>query len=142
MPTIQAFWNQLNANEKLVGYGIGLTVVSWIVGLIGGLGLGGGALIPAIVVGVIYWLKYNSKSPINWPLPVATLVLIITGIEALLTLISLLGFGLVLAVFGVVAFLALVINAIGAGVMAYGAWKEYQAMPRTTPPAPPAPPAA
>lgn len=138
-----ALWNKLNANEKLVGYGIGITVVSWVLGLVGGLGFGGGALIPAIVVGVIYWLKYESKTPIAWPLPVATIVLIITGIEALLTLISLLGFGFVLAVFGIIAFLALVINAIGAGVMAYGAWKEYQAMPKATaPPPPPPPPAA
>lgn len=138
-----AIWNKLNANERIVGYGIALTVVAWVIGLVGGLGFGGGALIPAIVVGVIYWLKYESKSPINWPLPVATIVLIITGIEALLTVLSLLGFGLVLALYGIIAFLALVLNAIGAGVMAYGAWKEYQAMPKATPPPPPpAPPAA
>lgn len=137
-----AMWNKLNANERIVGYGIALTVAAWVIGLVGGLGFGGGALIPAIVVGVIYWLKYESKSPINWPLPVATIVLIITGIEALLTLLSLLGFGLVLAVYGIIAFLALVLNAIGAGVMAYGAWKEYQAMPKATPPPPPPPPPA
>lgn len=141
MPALTAFWNQLTPNEKIVGYGIGLTVLSWIVGLVGGLGFGGGALIPAIVIGVIYWLKYNSKTPINWPIPVATLVLIIAGIEALLTLIALPGILFWLGV-SIIAGLALLINAVGAGVMAYGAWKEYQAMPRTAPPAPPAPPAA
>lgn len=141
MPALTAFWNQLTPNEKIVGYGIGLTVLSWIVGLVGGLGFGGGALIPAIVIGVIYWLKYNSKTPINWPIPVATLVLIIAGIEALLTLIALPGILFWLGV-SIIAGLALLINAVGAGVMAYGAWKEYQATPRTAPPAPPAPPAA
>jgi hypothetical protein len=44
--------------------------------------------------------------------------------------------------------LAVIVNAIGAGLMAYGAWKEYQTMPKTTtappsaPTTPPAPPAA
>ena len=142
MPQVTAFWNQLNANEKIVGYGFGLTIVSWIVGLVGGLGFGGGAIIPAVVVAVIYWLKYNSKSPITWPLPVATLVLIITGIEALLSLISLLGVGFVFAVFGTIAGLAVLLNIAGAAVMAWGAWKEYQAQPKTTAPTPPAPPAA
>jgi len=135
-------WAKLNANEKIVGYGIVVVVISWVLGLVGGAGFGGGALIPAIVVGVIYWLKYASKTPINWPLPVATIVLIITGIEAILALLALLGLLSLFAFFGIIYLIAILGNAVGAGIMAYGAWKEYQAMPKTAPPAPPAPPAA
>jgi hypothetical protein len=144
-PTLQAFWNKLNANEKLVMYGAILAVVAFLLGAVGGsgyLGNGSGDLIAAIAIAVIYWLKY-SPNKINWPAPVQTIVLVIAGISAIFALlgllawIGLLGFGL----FGI----AILVNAVGCGLMAYGAWKEYQAMPKTappaTPPAPPSPPA-
>jgi hypothetical protein len=132
MPQLQAFWNRLNANEKLVGYGIIVVLVSWLIGLIGGVGFGGGAIVPAIIVGVIYWLKYNSKTPIAWPIPVQTLVLIITAIEAILAVLSLLGLLSFGFLFGAFYTLALIGNAVGAGIMVYGAWKEYQSMAPTT----------
>ena len=141
-PTLQAFWNKLNANEKLVMYGAGLAVIAFLLGTVGGgFGSGGGDLIAAILVAVIYWLKY-SPNKINWPAPVQTIVLIIAGIAAIFALLALLawvgffGFGL----YGI----AILVNAVGCGLMAYGAWKDYQAMPKTaaTPPTPPAPPAA
>ena len=142
-PTLQAFWNKLNANEKLVMYGAILAVVAFLLGAVGGGGFGsaGGDLIAAIAIAVIYWLKY-SPNKINWPAPVQTIVLVIAGLAAIFALLGLLawigffGFGL----YGI----AILVNAVGCGIMAYGAWKEYQAMPKaaTTPPAPPAPPAA
>ena len=142
-PAISEWWKKLNANEKLVMYGAALVVVAFLVGTAGGgFGTASGDLIAAIVVGVIYWLKY-SPNKITWPLPVQTLVLAIAGISALFALLALLGwigflgFGL----FGI----AILINAVGCGIMAYGAWKEYQAMPKTAAPPPPppsAPPAA
>ena len=143
-PTLQAFWNKLNANEKLVMYGAGLAVIAFLIGAIGSggyFGSGGGDLIAAIAVAVIYWLKY-SPNKINWPAPVQTIVLVIAGIAAIFALLGLLAwvgfFGL--GLYGI----AILVNAVGCGIMAYGAWKEYQAMPKTasTPPAPPAPPAA
>lgn len=146
MPTVQAFWNKLNANEKLVMYGAGLVVIAFLLGTAGGgFGSASGDLIAAIVVTVVYWLKY-SPNKITWPAPVPTIVVVVTGIAAVfallgaLTWISFLGFGL----YGI----GIIANAIGCGLMFYGAWKEYQAMPKTTPPttpttpAPPAPPAA
>jgi hypothetical protein len=147
MPVVQEWWKKLNANEKLVMYGAGLVVVAFLIGTVGGgYGSASGDLVAAIAIGVIYWLKY-SPNKITWPLPVQTLVLVIAGIAAIFALLGLLawigflGFGM----FGI----AILVNAIGCGVMAYGAWKEYQAMPKTappttptTPPAPPAPPAA
>jgi hypothetical protein len=145
-PAIAQFWNKLNANEKLVMYGAILAVVAFLVGAVGSAGYfgsGSGDLIAAIIVTVIYWLKY-SPNKINWPAPVQTIVLVVTGIAAifallgLLTWLGFLGFGL----YGI----ALLVNAIACGIMVYGAWKEYQAMPKTAPPStpttPPAPPAA
>jgi hypothetical protein len=145
-PAIQAFWNKLNANEKLVMYGVAGVVIAFLVGVAAGGyfgGTGSFGLIGAIAITVIYWLKY-SNSTINWPAPIQTIVLGIAGIDAILALLSLLSW---LGFFGIGLFaLAVVINAIGCGLMAWGAWKEYQAMPKaappSTPPAPPAPPAA
>ena len=144
MPTVQEFWKKLNANEKMVMYGAAIVVVAFLVGLVGSYGFGSAStdLIAAIAIAVIYWLKY-SPNKINWPAPVPTIVLVIAGIAAFfailaaLTTIGLLfGFGL----FGI----SLIINAIGCAIMAWFAYKEYQAMPKATPPATPptAPPAA
>ena len=142
------FWNKLNANEKLVGYGIVVILVAWLVGLVGG-GFGSSwAFIAAIAVGVIYWLKYAPNQSITWPAPIQTIVLVISGIAALLSLLGLLTLLGFLGLLGPMYLISVVGNAVGAGLMAYGAWKEYQAMPKTTPPAstpppaPPAPPAA
>jgi hypothetical protein len=150
-PAIQAFWNKLNANEKLVMYGAGIVVIAFLIGAVGG-GFGTGSLdlIAAIAIAVIYWLKY-SPNQITWPAPVQTIVLIIAGISAVFALLAVLGW---IGFFGLGLYgIGIIVNAIGCGVMAYGAWKEYQAMPKTaavppstppssTPPAPPAPPAA
>ncbi len=147
-PTIQAFWNKLNANEKLVMYGVIAVAIAFLVGAAAGGyfgGTGSYGLIGAIAVAVIYWLKY-SPSKINWPAPVQTIVLVIAAIGAIFALLSVISW---LGFFGFSLFaLAVIINAIGCGLMAYGAWKEYQAMPKTAPPStpptatPPAPPAA
>ena len=141
-PTIAAFWAKLNSNEKMVMYGAAIVVVAFIIGLVGSYGFGSASsdLIAAIAITIVYWLKY-SPNKITWPAPVATIVVVIAGIAAIfailaaLTAIGLLfGFGL----YGI----GLIVNAVGCGVMAWFAYKEYQAMPKATPPAPPAPPAA
>jgi hypothetical protein len=143
-PTLQAFWNKLNANEKMVMYGAVLVVVAFLLGAVAGrgyLGNGSGDLIAAIAIAVLYWLKY-SPNKINWPAPVQTIVLVIAGISAIFALLGLLAW---IGFFGLDLFgIAILVNAVGCGIMAYGAWKDYQAMPKaaTTPPAPPAPPAA
>ena len=135
MPTITAFWNKLNSNEKMVMYGAIIVVIAFIIGLVGSYGFGSASsdLIAAIAITVVYWLKY-SPNKINWPAPVQTIVVVIAGIAAIfailaaLTAIGLLfGFGL----YGI----GLIVNAVGTGVMAWFAYKEYQAMPKATPPA-------
>src|SRR5207302_305720 len=89
VPQLQAMWAKLNANERLVTYGAIIVLIAWLVSLVGGGGLTYG-FITAIIVLVIYWLKYAPNQTTTWPLPVQTLVLIITGISAILVLIALL----------------------------------------------------
>jgi hypothetical protein len=125
---IQEFWNKLNANERVVGYGAVIAIISWVLGIF--LGGGGYGFVAAIVILVIYWLKY-SNSNVTWPAPVPTLVLIIAGIAAvlgLLIVLPLLGFaGAIGAFYGGLYFLPAIGGLIGTFVMAYGAWREYQA---------------
>ncbi|HEV2006192.1 MAG TPA: hypothetical protein VGQ85_06210 [Candidatus Limnocylindrales bacterium] len=144
MAQFQEMWQKLNANERLVSYGAIIVLVAWLVGLIGGGGFGYG-IITAILVLVIYWLKYAPNQNVTWPLPVPTLVLLITGISALLvvlTALPLLG-ALGFFYYGGIWVLAFIAGVIGVIVMAYGAWREYQAAPKTpAAPPPPPPPAA
>jgi hypothetical protein len=116
---IQEMWQKLNANERLVSYGAIIVLVAWLVGLIGGGGFG-------------------------WPLPVPTLVLLITGISAVLVVLTVLPvLGLGLFFYGGIWVLAFIADVVGVIVMAYGAWREYQSVPKTpTAPPPPPPPAA
>ena len=142
-PALQAVWNKLNANEKLVMYGAGVVAIAFLLGAVGG-GLGSYAsadIVAAIVVGVIYWLKY-SPNKISWPAPAQTIVLVVAGISAIFALLAAL---YALSYIGSLWGIATIVNAVGCGMMAYGAWKEYQAMPKAaTPPSstPPTPPAA
>ena len=133
----QQFMGKLNANEKQVMYGAIIVVVAWIVGAISGFGFvgsGSGDLAAAVAVAVIYWLKYQPNQ-INWPVPPQTIVLVIAAVAAffaILALVTWIGF------IGISLYsLAVILNAIGCVVMAYGAWNEYQAMPKATPPPPP-----
>ena len=138
----QQFMNKLNVNEKQVIYGAIIVFVAFVIGAISGfgfLGSGSGDLAAAVAVAVIYWLKYQ-PNPINWPVPVQTIVLVIAGVAAFFALIAVVTW---IAVIGINLYaVSIVLNAIGCGMMAYGAWKEYQAMPKTTAAPPPAPPAA
>lgn len=141
-----SFWSKLNGNEKMVGYGAIIILVGWLLGIVTGGGFGASwSFVAAIVVLVIYYLKYSPTSNIAWPMPVQTIVLIIAGLAALgavLALLTALSFLSIFAGFLLGYLLAVVVNAIGAVMMAMYAWREYQAMPKATPPAPPAPPAA
>ena len=140
MPMVQEFWKKLNANEKLVGYGIVIVLISWLVGIVTGGGFGSSwAFVAAIAVAIIYWLKYAPNQSITWPAPIQTIVLVISGIAALLSILGLLTLLGLLSFLGILYLLAVLLNAVGAGIMAYGAWKEYQAMPKTASAAPSAP---
>lgn len=137
----QQFMSKLNANEKQVIYGAIIVAVAFVVGALSGFGyLGSGSadIAAAVAIVVIYWLKYQPNQ-INWPLPPQTLVLGIAAVAAFFAVIAVVSW---LTFIGLSLYsLAIILNAIGCGVMAYGAWAEYQAMPKATNPPPP-PPAA
>ena len=129
MPQLQAMWAKLNANERLVGYGAIVILIAWLLSIFTSYGIGTSyAFIAAVVVLIIYWLKYGSTTPVTWPLPVPTLVLIVAAIAALSTVVPALGylgflFGNLFSVFGI----AVLLTVIGTILMLYGAWMEYQA---------------
>lgn len=140
---VQEWWKKLNANERMAATG---AIVVLIASLLGG---GWISLLGAIAVLVIYWLKYAPSQSITWPAPIQLITLgisAIIGVLALIGLLGLLGLG-GLGMFGgffgglYIVFLAGVIaTAIGAGMMLLGTWREYQAMPKTSPSTPGAPP--
>lgn len=152
VPQIQEIWNKFNSRERLTAIGALVVVLGWIISLVQAFGFGGDtiALVGAIVVLVILWLKYSPNQNITWPAPVPLIILGISAIVALLALIDLLrwlslgGFGS----FGA-AILASIVTAVGAVLMVWGAWQEYQlttpartsGTPGSAPPPPAAPPA-
>lgn len=145
---VQEWWRKLNANERFAAQG---AIVVFIASLLGG---GWISLFGAAAVLVIYWLKYAPNQSIAWPAPIPLITLAISGIVGLLALVGLLGllglgglFGAFGGVFGgmYIVFLAgTIATAIGAALMVLGTWREYQALPKTTPPrtTPPAPAAS
>ena len=158
MDQVQEVWSKLNARERLTGSGALVIVLAWIIGLVArGFGVGSLGLVGAIAVLIVLYLKYANPT-IQWPVAVPIITLAISAIVALfavLTLIDWLGY---LNVLGVLGLIALALYVIGALLMAYGSWQEYQvekpalpnmsasstsSAPPAAPPAnPPAPPAA
>ena len=149
MPQVQEVWNKLNPRERLTAIGALVVGLGWIIGLAGSFGLGGNtiALVGAIVVLVILFLKYSPNQSVTWPAPIPTIVLAISAIVALLALIGLLQWLSLggLSYFGA-AIIAAIVTAVGAALMAWGAWQEYQvtksavgSSPTSVPPASPPP---
>ena len=150
MAQIQEIWNKLNPRERLSGWGALAIAIGWIIGLTAPFGIGSSslALIGAIAVAVIFYLKYSANQGIAWPAPVPTIVLVISAIVAvgaLLTLLNLLSWLGDAGGFLAGGLLASAVTAAGAVLMLWGAWQEYQlTAPATTPGAavpPMAPPA-
>jgi len=149
-----AIWEKFNPRERLVAIGAALVILGFLVSIAGyGIGAGTISLLGAIAVLAIFYLKYAPNQNINWPVPVPLLVLGISAIVAILAALDVLTSLRYLGLLGVgIGVLALILEAVGAGLMAWGAWQEYQiekpAMPNfssgsssTPPPAAP-PPAA
>jgi len=155
VPQVQEVWNKLNPRERLTAIGALVVALGWIIGLAGSFGLGGNtiALLGAIAVLVILFLKYSPNQNITWPAPVPLINLGISAIVALLALLGLVqwlqlaGFGSFLGA----AIIAAIVTAVGAALMIWGSWQEYQltkpattSAPASSPPpaAPVAPPPA
>ncbi len=143
----QMFMSKLNANERMALWG---AAIVFIVSLIG---TGWITVILSAAVIVVYYLKYSPTSNISWPIQPELINLALSAIIALLALVGLLGvigfgglvgglgFGFLGGLF-IVVLLGAVINAVGAGMMVLGTWREYQVMPKGTPPTPPTAPTA
>jgi hypothetical protein len=158
VPQVQEVWNKLNPRERLTALGALIVALSWIVSLAGyGVSAGTISLVGAIAVLVVLYLKYNPNQSVTWPAPVPTIVLAISGLVALLAAIDVLTSLRYLGLFGFgVGLIALILEAVGAALMAWGAWQEYQLTkpatsstasssglpPTTPPPAAPSAPAA
>ena len=154
---MQEVWNKFNPRERLTAIGAGIVILAWLVGLVGSYGFGSSivALLGAIAVLVILYLKYAPNQSITWPAPIPLIVLVIAAIVALLALLGLIQglqiFGVGLGSFLGLYLVSIVLNVIGAAVMTWGAWQEYQLTQSTgttrgstgttaPPPAPMAPP--
>jgi hypothetical protein len=130
-----AFWNKLNANERLAGIGAIVVIVGFIVSLLGSYGFGANTLVllGAIAVLAIYYLKYSPTQTMTWPAPIPTIVLAISAIAAILAILGALPALGLLGGLGLYT-LGAILTVIGAVIMVWGAWQEYQAMPKATPP--------
>lgn len=156
-----AIWEKLNPRERLEAIGAGLIVLGWIVSLASfGAGASTIALLGAIAVLAILYVKYTPSMNVTWPAPTSLIVLAIAGLVALIELIDLLRLVSFLGLagyFGGAIIVALLLEVVGAALMIWGAWQEYQvdkpAMPNfstggtagttgTTAPPPAPPPAA
>jgi len=139
---VQQFMGKLNANERMALWG---AVIVFIVSLIGTSWF---TLLLSAALIVIYYLKYSPTSNITWPADVRLINVVIAGVVGLLALLGLvsllgigsffggLGFGFLGGLF-IIVLIGAIANAIGAGMMVLGTWREYQAMPTATPPPPP-----
>ena len=122
-----AIWEKLNPRERQSAIGAGLLILGWLVSLTSyGLGAGTLALLGALAVAAILYLKSAPNSNINWPAPPSLLIFAIGAVVALLVLIDVLTSLRYVGLFGATAILALVLEAIGAALMVWGAWQEYQ----------------
>lgn len=143
-----AIWEKFNPRERLVAIGAALVILGFLVSIAGyGIGAGTISLLGAIAVLAIFYLKYAPNQNITWPVPVPLLVLGISAIVAILAALDVLTSLRYLGLVGVgVGVLALILEAVGAGLMAWGAWQEYQiekpAMPNFSSGSSSAPPAA
>jgi hypothetical protein len=128
------FYNKLNANERLAAIGAAVLSVAWLVGAITGYGVSVSTvgLIGAIIVLAIYFLKYSPNQSITWPAPIPTIVLVVAAVSAVLTVLDVVQ---ALRYLGGIGWLVAIAFVAGAIVMVWGAWQDYQAQPKATPPA-------
>ncbi len=146
---VQQFLSKLSANERMALWGAGIVFILSLIGT------SWFTLLLSVAVIVVYYLKYSPTSNMTWPVQPQLINLVIgliIGLLALLGLIAVLGigslgFGFFGGLFGglfIVVLALAVINAIGAGMLVLGTWREYQAMPKAAPPTipPTTPPAA
>ena len=133
MAQIQAMWGKLNPNERLAGYGAIVLVVVAIIGFV--LRWNDGptlALIAGILALGVLYLKYAPNMNISWPLPPATILLGIGAVGGILLVLNTLRY--LEWLIGVDA-IVLIGLPLGAALVAWGGWQEYQAAAKPAEPA-------
>jgi pyruvate/2-oxoglutarate dehydrogenase complex dihydrolipoamide acyltransferase (E2) component len=141
MAQVQAVWNKLNAHERLVAIGAGLVILGFILSVIEYSASGGTiALLGAIAVLVVYFLKYSPNQKVNWPAPIPTIVLGISAVVAGLAALDVLRWlSTILNNLTDLWAIAAIIVLVGGLLMLWQSWLEYQAtQPATAAPAAPA----
>ena len=131
-------WARFNANEKLATMGAGLVILAFLLGVVfsgGLLGYGTGviALLGAIALPVIYYLKYAPDTKVAWPAPIPVIAFAIGAVVGLIALLALVQ---MLQWFGWLSFnatwlIAPIVSIVGCAIMAWGTYKEWAAT-RTT----------
>lgn len=126
MAQVQEIWNKLNPRERLTATGALVIVLAWLVGLVArGLGIGSLGLLGGVAVLVVLYLKYANPD-IKWPVAVPLITLGIAAIVAIAALLTLLDWFAYLGILGITGLLSLALFVIGAALMLWGAWQEYQ----------------
>jgi hypothetical protein len=95
---------KLNPRERLMGIGAIVFIVAWLVGFLlasvsyagivggnvynnsGGTGLGFIGLLAAIAAIVVIYLKYAPNMNITWPVPVGTILMVLSGVVGVVAL--------------------------------------------------------
>ncbi|HET9613222.1 MAG TPA: hypothetical protein VFP22_00300 [Candidatus Limnocylindrales bacterium] len=121
-----AIWQKFNPRERLEVIGAGVIILGYLVGLTN-YGVGGSviALIAAIAVLVILYVKSAPNMKVAWPADPSLINLVISGIAALFVLIGFLSWIGILGVYGGTALIALLLTVVGTAILVWGAWQEY-----------------
>src|SRR4051794_13917499 len=122
-----AIWEKLNPRERLEVIGGGIIVLGYLVGLTN-FGIGGSvlALLAAIAIAVILYVKSAPNMNVAWPVDPALLNLAISALAAVFVLIGFLTWIGYLGVYGGLTVVALLLTVAGTAIMVWGAWQEYQ----------------
>ncbi|HEY8437729.1 MAG TPA: hypothetical protein VIK65_03850 [Candidatus Limnocylindrales bacterium] len=124
-----AIWQQFNPRERLMAIGAGLVVLAFLVSIVTfGIGANTLAVILAIAALAVLYLKYAPNTKINWPASPSLILMALSAAVAIIVLLDLLRY---LSLLGYASYfggliIALVLEVVGAGLMAWGAWQEYQ----------------
>ncbi|HET7030573.1 MAG TPA: hypothetical protein VFI34_08685 [Candidatus Limnocylindrales bacterium] len=130
MAQLQAVWAKLNPRERLSAIGAGVILLGWLIGLISvGVGASTLALLGALIVLGVYYVKYTPTMKVNWPADPVLIVLAVSALVAIAELIDLLRLFPYLSYagyFGGGVILSILLAVVGAALMVWGGWQEYQ----------------
>jgi hypothetical protein len=136
---VQEIWNKLNPNERIAAYG---GIILLVVSLIGYAMRWGnvatfGLLAGLIVLGLLY-VKNAPNMSVTWPAPFSLILLIVGGVALILLALQILPDLRFIAGVDAIVIIGL---PLGAALVTWGAWQEYQQLPKApaseNPPAPP-----